>query len=62
MNNYPDGDFIIETFNSEVYFLYHISSLMSLQPKAGQQHYENICMKAVNQSIGKPPFHIRQSC
>jgi len=23
------------------------------QPKAGQTHYENLCMKAVNQSIGK---------
>eukprot|EP00794_Sanderia_malayensis_P007331 gene7330-8151_t len=29
----------------------------TIGPKAGQQHYENICMKAVNQSIGRAIRH-----
>ena len=30
--------------------------MLFFQPKAGQTHYENLCMKAVNQSIGKYEF------
>jgi len=29
----------------------------TLGPKAGQRHYENLCMKAVNQSIGRAIRH-----
>jgi chromosome transmission fidelity protein 1 len=30
---------------------------MLQSPTAGQQHYENLCMKAVNQSIGRAVRH-----
>jgi hypothetical protein len=30
---------------------------MSQSPTAGLQHYENLCMKAVNQSIGRAVRH-----
>jgi chromosome transmission fidelity protein 1 len=30
---------------------------MSQSPTAGTQHYENLCMKAVNQSIGRAVRH-----
>ena len=42
---------IIVIYDEEYYAFTLFSSL--LQPNAGQQHYENICMKAVNQSIGE---------
>lgn len=31
--------------------------LISKGPGRGQQHYENLCMKAVNQSIGRAVRH-----
>ena len=33
-------------------FLLMCEFFLWFQPNAGQEHYENICMKAVNQSIG----------
>jgi len=30
---------------------------MSQSPTAGMQHYENLCMKAVNQSVGRAVRH-----
>ena len=49
-----------------IYFiLYWPLTLPSLQPlspdgrQAGQVHYENLCMKAVNQSIGRSIRHAK---
>ena len=39
--------------NKKQFIYYHIFFLCLFQPKTGHTHYENLCMKAVNQSVGK---------